>query len=281
MKVIDFRVRPPYKDFLNAKMYVQAARRDHITASIGLVPSPSAQQKSMDLLLDEMNEARVSWGVVVGRNSGALGMISNDIVLEVCNLHPDRFVPVASIDSARWKYAEQDIADARSKGFRAVGLEPGSASVPMHTDDRRLYPLYAFCEAQKIVIIIMTGGNAGPDISYTAPERLDRVLSDFPELKVVSSHGNWPWVHQILHVAFRRPNLYLAPDYLLSNMPGMQDYVKAADTWLSDQFLYASAYPFAPIKGYLEWFQQLPIRASAMEKILSINAERLLGIHVN
>jgi predicted TIM-barrel fold metal-dependent hydrolase len=61
-------------------------------------------------------------------------------------------------------------------------------------------------------------------------------------------------------------------------MPGMEDFVKAADTWLSDQFLYASAFPFAPVKGYLEWFQKLPIRDSSMEKILFTNAARLLGL---
>ncbi|OZB33370.1 MAG: amidohydrolase [Ferrovum sp. 34-44-207] len=281
MRIIDFRVRPPYKGFLDAKMYTAAARRDQITSSIGFEPSAAAQTKSMQLLVDEMDEAGVSIGVVVGRNSGALGVITNDIVKEVCDLFPDRFIPVASIDPMQWKSAPADIAKARSDGFRAIGLEPGGASIPMHTDDRKLYPLYSFCESEKIVLIIMTGGNAGPDISYTTPERLDRVLSDFPELKIVSSHGNWPWVHQILHVALRRPNLYLSPDYLLSNMPGMDDYVRAADTWLADQFLYASAFPFAPVKGYLDWFQQLPIRASSMEKILFANASRLLGIDVN
>jgi predicted TIM-barrel fold metal-dependent hydrolase len=278
MKVLDFRIRPPYKEFLDTKMYVSAERRDRITSAIGFEPALSAQNKSLPLLIQEMDEAGVSLGVVVGRNSGTLGVVSNDVVKEVCDLFPDRFIPVASIDPMQWKSAPSDIVTARSAGFKAIGLEPGGAVIPMHTDDRRLYPLYTFCEAENIVIIIMTGGNAGPDISYSSPERLDRVLEDFPDLKVVSSHGNWPWVHQILHVAFRRPNLYLAPDYLLSNMPGMEDFVKAADTWLSDQFLYASAFPFAPVKGYSEWFQQLPIRASSMEKVLFTNAARLLGL---
>ena len=148
----------------------------------------------------------------------------------------------------------------------------------MHTDDRRLYPLYAHCESQGAILIIMTGGNAGPDISYTAPERIDRVLGDFPALRIVSSHGNWPWVQQILHIAFRRPNLYLSPDYLLANMSGMDDYIKAADSWLSERFLYASAFPFAPAKAYLDWFRSLPIRPNNMERILYHNAAELLGL---
>ena len=148
----------------------------------------------------------------------------------------------------------------------------------MHTDDRRIYPIYAQLEDCGLPLIIMTGGNAGPDLSYTAPERLDRVLADFPGLRIVSSHGNWPWVHQILHVALRRPNLYLSPDYLLANMPGTNDYLQAADSWLSDRFLYASAFPFAPVAAYADWFRALPIKPENLERIMHDNAAHLLGL---
>lgn len=278
MTVIDFRIRPPYKDFLGTTMYAQASRRDRITRSIGFEPSQAAQQESVELLLAEMDVAGVDVGVVVGRNSGSLGSVDNAIVKEFCKSYPDRFVPIASIDPTDRKRALRDINEAVAGGFLAINIEPGGASPPMHTDDRRLYPIYAHCEDRNLPVILMTGGNAGPDLSYSAPERLDRVLGDFPTLQIVSSHGNWPWVHQILHVAFRRPNLYLSPDYLLANLPGMDDYVKAADGWLAERLLYASAFPFAPIKDYLEWFRRLPIRPENLEQIIYRNAARLLNL---
>lgn len=276
--VIDFRIRPPYKDFLQTAMYAGRARRDDITRKIGFMPSPAAEQQSVPLLLAEMDAAGITRGVVVGRNSGALGTVRNDIVKEFCDLYAHRFVPVGSIDPASWKQAPATVDTLLSEGFRAIALEPGGAAQPLHTDDRRLYPLYAHCEARKVPMIIMTGGNAGPDISYSAPEHLDRVLADFPSLRVVSAHGNWPWVHQILHIALRRPNLYISPDYLLANMPGTDDFVRAADTWLADRFLYASAFPFAPVGRYLEWFRRLPIRPESMERILFRNAAELLSL---
>ena len=62
----------------------------------------------------------------------------------------------------------------------------------------------------------------------------ERVRSaDFPDLRIVVSHGNWPWVSEILHVAFRRPNVYLSPDMYLYNMPGMDDYLRAANGFLA------------------------------------------------
>lgn len=278
MTVIDFRIRPPYKDFLGTAMYAQAERRDRITRSIGFEPSEAAQQKSVELMVAEMDTAGVDVGVVVGRNSGSLGSVNNAVVKEFCDAFPGRFIPIASIDPTDRKRAFQGIDEAVAGGFPAINIEPGGASPPMHTDDRRLYPIYAYCEDRSLPVILMTGGNAGPDLSYTAPERLDRILGDFPTLQVVSSHGNWPWVHQILHVAFRRPNLYLSPDYLLANMPGMDDYVKAADGWLADRILYASAFPFAPIGDYLTWFRRLLIRPENMELIMHQNAARLLKL---
>ncbi|MDE2344758.1 MAG: amidohydrolase family protein [Betaproteobacteria bacterium] len=276
--VIDFRIRPPYKDYLNTVMYSGAARRDGITRKIGFEPSPAATEQSVALLLEEMDAAGIAKGVVVGRSSGALGSVGNDVVKEFCDLHPGRFVPVGSIDPVAWKAAPESVDVLLSGGFKAIAIEPGGASLPLHTDDRRLYPLYAHCEARKVPMIIMTGGNAGPDISYSAPEHLDRMLADFPSLRVVSAHGNWPWVHQILHVALRRPNLYLSPDYLLANMPGMDDYIRAADSWLSDRILYASAFPFAPVGKYLEWFLRMPIRPDSMKRILCRNAAELLSL---
>jgi predicted TIM-barrel fold metal-dependent hydrolase len=278
MPVIDFRIRPPYKEFLGTAMYAGAARRDRITRDVGFEPSLGAQQQSVPLMLAEMDSAMITAGVVVGRNSGALGVVPNNVVLQFCGMYPGRFIPVASIDPACWKQGPADVDAALLAGFKAIGLEPGGAVPPLHTDDRRLYPLYAHCEARGIPLIIMTGGNAGPDISFTAPERIDRVLGDFPALRIVSSHGNWPWVQQILHIAFRRPNLYLSPDYLLANLPGMHDHLKAADSWLCERFLYASAFPFAPIKAYLDWFLTLPIRPANMDRILYRNAADLLGL---
>lgn len=278
MRIIDFRVRPPYKSFLGTAMYAGHERRDRITRQIGLEPSPAATSRSIEALLSEMDHADVDAGVVVGRISGALGNVENLDILELCALHPRRFIPIAGIAPWPRKSAALQIERLISAGFRGLAIEPGGLPEPLHYDDRRLYPFYAQCEDRGVLLVIMGGGNAGPDVSFTAPEHLDRVLADFPALRIVSAHGNWPWVHQILHVAFRRPNLYLAPDYLMVNMPGMDDYVRAADSFLSDQIVFASAFPFAPVKGYADWFRALPIRADNLDKIMGGTARQLLNL---
>jgi predicted TIM-barrel fold metal-dependent hydrolase len=278
MTMIDFRVRPPFGEYLDTVMYTWPERRDRFTRQLGMEPSPAATEKSPGLLLAEMDEAGVDVGVVVGRHAGFLGSVPNATVMDFVRAYPGRFLGVASIDVSDRKTAVATIDAAMAAGFVAINIEPTAAAVPMETDDRRVYPIYAHCEDRNVPIILMTGGNAGPDLGYTFPVALDRVLADFPKLKVVSAHGNWPWVHQVLHIAYRRENLYLSPDMYLVEMPGMADYVKAADTFLSERFIYASSYPLCPIKGYYEWFSRLPIRPENKERILYENALSFLGL---
>jgi predicted TIM-barrel fold metal-dependent hydrolase len=280
MTIIDFRLRPPVAGFLGMALYTENERRDRITRIHGFEPAPSVQAKSMALLLQEMDQGGITMGVVIGRNSGRYGSLSNDDVARIVADHPTRFIGTASIDPSNRRTAAAQIESAVKAGFRAINIEPGSYPAPLMADDRKLYPIYAQCEDAGVPVIIMAGGSAGPDLSYTEPEHLDRVAADFPDLKIDVSHGGWPWVHQILHIAFRRPNIYVSPDQYLANMPGMDDYVRAAGGFLADRFLYASSYPFTPVKEYAAWFKTLPIPPEAMDKILFRNAAKLLRIDV-
>lgn len=278
MKIIDFRVRPPMPGIDNQIFWTNPQRRDGFNRKLGFTPAPSALQASLPLLFEEMDAVGVTLGVVIGRVSASLGTTSNDDVAKTVNAHPDRFVGIAGVDPLDRRAAMDEIDRAASLGLRGINLEPGTYRIPLHADDRRLYPIYGHCEDRDLPIVLMTGGNPGPDLSYTDPVAVDRVAADFPKLKIVISHGNWPWVHQILHVAFRRPNIFLSPDMYLFDLPGSDDYVKAADTYLADQFIYASAYPFTPLKDYAERFLKLPIRPESMRKVLYDNAARILKL---
>lgn len=278
MTVIDFRLRPPVAGFLDTLMYSAGARRDGFTRSVGFEPSAAAQQQSMALLLAEMDEAGVDRGVVVGRMAGTLGSVPNADVLDLVNGHGKRFIGAASIDPTSRRQACDAIDTAIAQGFKLINIEPGAYPIPLYADDRRLYPIYAHCEDRGVPVILMVGGTAGPDLSYSDPIRTDRVLADFPQLKVVVAHGGWPWVTEILHIAFRRPNLYLSPDMYFSRMPGWEEYVKAADGFLADRTLYASSFPFCPVREYKRWFETLPIRPENLSKIMGGNAQRLLGL---
>ncbi len=278
MDIIDFRMRPPLRGFLESRIYSAPDNRDRYTKSLGFEPAPSAVEQSVDLLFEEMSEAGITKGVVVGRNTATLGVIKNEDVAAIANDYPEKFIPVGSVDPTNRKSATAGIDAAVAQGCKAINLEPGVCSPPLYLDDRRLYPIYAHMEDHNIPVILMCGGGAGPDITYSAPEHIDRMLADFPQLPVIASHGNWPWVQEIVSVAFRRHNLYLSPDMYLPGLPGHHDYVQAANGFLSERFLFATAYPFCPPVAYTKWFRSLPINDEAMKNILSRNAKRVLGL---
>jgi predicted TIM-barrel fold metal-dependent hydrolase len=276
--IVDFRLRPPALGFLGSKIYANAANRDRYTARLGFEAAPSAREQSMPLLLEEMDRAGITTGVVVGRTTATLGSIPNEDVAAILRDHPGRFAGVGSADTTDRKRCVAMIEEARRLGLVMVNLEPGVMDPPMRPDDRRLYPVYAHCEDTAMPLVIMAGGGAGPDITYTAPECLDRVLADFPKLTIVCSHGGWPWVQEIVSVAFRRPNLYLCPDMYLIGLPGTEDYIRAANSFLADQMLFGTAYPFCPLETYVARFRALPLTPAAMEAMLWRNAHRLLGL---
>lgn len=278
MKIIDFRLRPPLRGFLDMLMYTDASRRNRFTRQLGFEPAVSAEQKSMDLLLEEMDSVNVVAGVVTARVSDYFGSVSNGDVEAMCRDYPGRLFGMAAIDPTDRKKAIEGIDGALAAGFKGVTIEPGAYPVPIYADDRRLYPVYAYLEDRNVPTVIMTGGNAGPDLSYSDPVTLDRVAGDFPDLRIIVSHGNWPWVNEILHVAFRRPNVSLSPDMYFYNMPGMSDYIQAADSWMAQRFFFATAYPLVPIKEYVDWFVRLPLKRENMGRVLYRNAADLLGV---
>ena len=278
MKIIDFRVRPPMPGVQDLIYFRQPERFQAFNRKLGFEPAPSALAQSIDTLFEEMDAVGVVRGVIIGRVSRTLGNTDNDGIAEICRKYPDRFSGFAAVDPLNRRAAMDEIERIVKIGLKGLNIEPGQYRIPLMADDRRLYPVYALCEDLGLPIVLMTGGNPGPDLGYTFPVALDRVAAEFPKLSIIVSHGNWPWVHEALHIAFRRPNVYLSPDMYLFGLPGSADYVQAADTYLADQFIYASAYPLTPLKPYAERFLALPIRPESMEKVLYKNATRLLKL---
>ena len=249
--------------------------------AMGLELAPSTQKESMALLIKEMNSIGDYIGCVSALKRGvdpAWGWIENKEVFDIVDQFPERLIGFGSVDADEGQKALDDIDCCINEyGFKAIIIEPGTQKTPMYADDRRLYPIYSKCAAMGVPVFILAGGNAGPDISSSDPVHIEHVAIDIPELKIVVLHGAWPWITHILHIAFRRPNIYISPDMYVS-FPGSEQLVKAANTYLSDRLVYGTSYPFAPVIGYFEKYKTLGIKAEYLDNILFENARKLLCI---
>lgn len=279
MRVIDFRLRPPFGAFRELVVFRNAERSARMARDLGFEPAPSVRAASMPLLLEEMDAAGVRVGVVTGRSGTVLGSVENSEIEALVAAHPGRFAGIAYIAPHDRDAAIAEIDRAMAAGFKGVVIEPGLARPAMYLDDARLYPVYAHLEGRGVPLVFMAGGNAGPDVSYTSPEHIDRVARDFPRLTIVSAHGNWPWVSEILHVCYRRPNVHLSPDmYLFGGMPGALDYVDAANGFLADRFLFGSAYPLLPTDAAVRAFLRFPVKDEVVDRVMYANAARILRL---
>jgi uncharacterized protein len=279
MRVIDFRLRPPFGAFRDLIVFRDSARTARLSNGLGFDLAPSVQARSMDLLLSEMDAGSVKCGVITGRTDTVFGSVGNNVIAQVVAAYPGKFIGVAYIAPHNRKVAIEEIERAMASGFKGVVIEPGLAQPPMYLDDGRLYPVYAHLEDRKIPLVFMAGGNAGPDTTYSSPEHIDRVARDFPDLTIVSAHGNWPWVSQIIHICYRRPNVYLSPDmYLFGGLPGASDYINAANGFMADRFLFGSAYPVVPVDQAVREFLKFPLKDAVIDRVLYANAARLLGL---
>ena len=77
----------------------------------------------------------------------------------------------------------------------------------------------------------------------------------------------------------RQSNIWVSPDqYLIPEIPGAQEYARAANNYFQDRTLFGSSYPSRPIsdlvRAYLDWDWTAAVKPRLMRE----NALRLMGM---
>jgi len=189
--------------------------------------------------------------------------VPNALVAPIAERHPDRFIPFAGVDIM--------------KGPTALGLP---------ADDRHYYPFYAKCVELGVPLSIHTSANwtsvAVNDLGH--PRHLDPVARDFPELRIIMSHGGYPWVLEACLLAWKYENVYLElaahrPRYLAEPGTGWEPLLRFGQTTIAEKVLYGSGSFLLqrPLAALVAEFRALPVRPAVMERWLYGNARALLG----
>jgi len=277
--VIDMRVRPPFKGYLNTIMFRDTKRTEGFTKRLGLEQPQSVRELSTELMLQEMDQAGIGLGVIPGRvTNPSFGVVPNEDIDAFLADHPGRFLGMAGIDPLQSDALFQIEKWVVKGGMKGIVMEPGVLSEPLYADDRKIYPIYEYCQSHDILVTIMVGGSAGPDVTYSMPTAVDHIAVAFPRLRLLIYHGGWPWAAQMIHVAMRRGNIYLSPDMYMINTPGCQDFITAINYTLPDKIVFGTAYPFVPFREGLEYYLHCGVKEERLDDLLYHNAARLLGL---
>lgn len=106
---------------------------------------------------------------------------------------------------------------------------------------------------------------------------LYQVARDFPKLQIHVAHAAWPYVMEMIGVAFVCPNIWVSPDqYLIPQIPAAQEYVRAANNYFQDRTLFGTAYPSKPHNEMVECYKKWDWAEGVLDKVFYKNALRLM-----
>lgn len=276
MKVIDFRFRPNTEETMQG-----IANSSMFKGLCAAIDFSKMRGQTLDEIVEDMNKYGVELAVITGRDCETTygSKSNNDSVIEFCSKYPDKFIGFVGLDPHKGMGAIEELKLAVAEyGLKGAAIDPYLAQI--YANDAKYYPIYAKCCELNIPIVITTGpATLVPNavIDHVAPRYIDFVARDFPELKIIISHGGYPWVNEAIFVAQRNKNVYLEiSEY--ERFPQAEAYVEAANTVIADKLLYASAHPFVDFKEALKTYAELPFTDEVRKKVMYNNAARVLGI---
>ena len=223
----------------------------------------------------------LAWDAETGTRQRAFG---NDALAEVANEHPDVFLGFGSVDPHRGAAAVAGVHEARRLGLRGLMFHPPAQR--FSPADRRHYPVWEVAQQVRLPVLIHTGftalgagspGGGGIDLASGDPMLVDRMATDFPDLKIVMAHPSSLWVEQAVAVARHKENVYLEMSgWVPGRMPAV--LAEAVAGPLADRVLFGSDFPFGQDPDPLETWERSDLAPDLLEKVLVGNAQRLLGL---
>ena len=237
-------------------------------------------------LLKLMDEAGVDKAVLTAEDAETTMHMKtpNEKVAEFVKQAPDRFIGMAAVDPHKGMQALKDLEYAvKELEMKALCLEPWLHK--LRSNDKRYYPINAKCVELEIPVWIHTSINFVPslNIDFGRPIHLDEVAGHFPELTLVAGHGGWPWVNEMMAVAWRHINVLLdisaiRPRYLATPGGGWEPLMTYGNSVLLDRIVFGTAWPMQSFKDAVDEIRSLPLKEAVMKKWLGENARRILKI---
>lgn len=276
MPIIDFRYRPGTRESLDAFIR-HPVYREYMKRT----PFASRRAKTLQECVEELRGLDVVKAVYTGRDCESTyhHPASNDHVLRCMRAYPDFFVGFYGFDPHKKMEGLRRFRLAvEREGMRGASIEPCMAH--LRADDARFYPLYTACCELNVPVIVTAGlSSYMPDVTLApmAPRHIDTVARDFPELRILISHGGYPWMLEAVAVAQRNLNVHI--DF--STCPGKPQadaLMESAAAFIPDKVLFASAHPFVDVEQAVAAFRGLSIPPETLEKILYANGRAFLGL---
>jgi predicted TIM-barrel fold metal-dependent hydrolase len=241
-----------------------------------------------DVVMKSLDDAGIERSLITGfdetTSAGSVTM-PNELVAEIAERHPGRFIPFCGVDILKGMDAVREMEHwIRDRGFAGLSLRPFMIDLP--ADDRHYYPFYAKCVELGVPLSIHTSANwtTGRVNELGHPRYLDTVATHFPELKIVMSHAGYPWVLDACLLAWKHQNVYLElaahrPKYMARSGTGWEPLLRYGSTTIRDKVLYGSGWFLMgrPPGELIAELRELPVPQDVLDDWLYDNSARLMA----
>jgi len=263
--------------WMNPNILAPSGRPEHferIEYLFGGTTSLRARGTTTEQYIEEMDRAGIERGVLTATVENPEGY--NDWVFEMCENHPDRFVPALYVDPTHGMDSIRAVeAMHRDHDIRLVKVLGFKTQLPY--DHPYYFPLYAKCIELDVPISVNVGipGPAVPGRCQD-PMALDEVCYFFPELKVIMAHGGEPWDALCVKLMLKWRHLYyMTSAFAPKHIPG--SVLHYLNTRGADKVMFASDYPILSFDRCREEVDRMEFRDdSVREKFLRGNALRVI-----
>ena len=278
MRIIDFRLRPAIPAFI-----------DHLNWRVARHPQKSSSHVDATLdralappeLISVMDDLGIRLGVFTGRDwygDDPDWPLTNEAIAETAKSFSDRFLGMGGLDPRRPDPAESVRHAVEDLGL--VGICIDGFALGTSPADPRFRVVYEACIRFDVPVVITLG--ALPGIPYemdaSNPSHIDEIALRYRDLRIVLSHAGFPFTSEVIGVAFRHDNVWIENSFY-HFAPGVSAaMVEAANEWITDRIMFASAFPSALLGETIARLDAMPFTDEARRRLFHDNAAELLGL---
>ncbi|VVE55100.1 amidohydrolase family protein [Pandoraea sputorum] len=281
--LVDFASRPPLEEFAARSAHMDNYRRVYRGSEAVAADQDAAHTLAAYLAMYDALDTR---HVVLKARDARTTMgfhVSNDTVAQFCQTHGPRFIGFAAVDPHHGGAALDELERAvKTLGLRGLNVQGFEHMLPIN--DARLMALYGKCAELGIPVNIHCGMNfsLSSKAIYGHPMALDDVLGAFPELRVCASPPGWPWITELVAMAWRHPNLWIGlsavrPKLLATPHSGYELLLQYGRSRLKDRILFGSGFPMLPVERSIQEVLSLGLSEDVATRWLYSNAMAFLA----
>jgi len=192
---------------------------------------------------------------------------------------PGRILGMAGIDPMSGMKGVKHLERAVTEyGFTGAHVHPFGFGIPIN--EREWWPFYAKCAELDVPVVFQVGHSAEFMPSACGkPILLDDIAIWFPELKLIGGHTGWPWVEELIAMAWKHPNVFIAtsghaPKYW---DPKLVKFLNSRNRGIG-KVMWGTDYPLILHKESLAQIDKLGLKPEALQSLLHDTAAKVFKL---